>query len=282
MSKIINESQSSSWQYFLDLVKEHPGTYFNFQPVSDEFPEFYGDQKYEVMLYSGKTCDAIVDDSNKEKLAWRKMDGRNIVEGQVVAWKEVNKVERETLMDPFAFLTVLRERAEKTTQHVKALVVEAEMDIRLFKMSGETLLFQEEFPDFIKGCRFHNVVPKPHYIISGLKITAQPWHNNSFDKDVHCCVDVRVKLFIFHDRENEQVTFDDDPRIFWNCNIEHFELSKGEYKGEKFGVITQQEIFGDDSSILIEDFGDFIILKDALRRGYEAIGLPFKEPTTDY
>lgn len=283
MSKIIKEDQSSSWQHFFDLVKEHSGMHFNFQPASDEFPEFYGNQKYEIMLYSGKTCIAIVDDSNEEKLTWRKATGYNVVDGQVVAWKVINESEEEKTIpkDPFLFLDGLQQQAEKTAQHIKDLAAEARMDIRLFKMSGETVLFREEFPE-IKGCRFQNVVPKPHYLISGLEIIARPWHNNSFGKDVHCYVEVRIKLLIQHDREAERITFDNDPRTIWNCSLGSFELSEGVYKEEKFGVITQQEIFGDDSEMLISEFGDFVILRDALKRGFEAIGLPFKEPTIDY
>jgi hypothetical protein len=283
MNKMIKEDQSSNWQKFSDLVKEHPGMHFNFQPSSDEFPELYGDQKYEIMLYSGKTCVAIVDDSNEEKLTWRKSTGYNVVDGQVVAWKVINESEEERIIpkDPFLFLDSLQQQAEKTQQHVTGLAAEAKMDIRLFKMSGETLLFREEFPE-IKGRRYHNVVPKPHYLISGLEITAKPWHNNSLGKDVCCHIDVRIKLFIQHDREAERITFDDDPQLIWNCSLGSFELSQGEYKEEKFGVITQQEIFGDDSEILIAEFGDYIVLKDALKRGFEAIGLPFKEPTIDY
>lgn len=277
MSKMIKEDQSSCWQHFFDLIKEHPGMHFNFQPSSDEFPEYYGDQKYEVILYSGKTCTAIVDDSDEEKLAWRKMDGRNIVEGQVVAWREINGLEKETPTDPFIFLAVLQQQAEKTTQHVKELAAEAKMDIRLFKMSGETLLFREEFPE-IKGCRYHNVVPKPHYLISGLEIAVKPWHNNAFDKDVHCCVDVRIKLLIQHDRDTERVTFDNDPQAFWNCNLGSFEMMEGKYKDEKFGVIVQKEIYCDDSEMLIEDISEFIVLKEVLRRGYAAIDWPFPEP----
>lgn len=277
MSKMIQEDKSSGWQHFFDLIKEHPGMHFNFQPSSDEFPEYYGDQKYEVILYSGKTCTAIVDDSDEEKLAWRKMDGRNIVEGQVVAWREINGLEKETPTDPFIFLAVLRQRAIETIQHVKVLAAEAKMDVRLFKMSGETLLFREEFPE-IKGCRFHNVVPTPHYLISGLEITAKPWHNNAFDKDVCCVIDVRIKLLIQRDRSADRVTFDNDPQAFWNCNLGSFEMMEGKYKNEEFGVIVQKEIYCDDSEMLIEDISEFIVLKEVLRRGYAAINWPFPEP----
>ncbi|MFZ2310088.1 MAG: hypothetical protein WAW11_00925 [Patescibacteria group bacterium] len=278
--KIIKEDQSSGWQNFFDLVKEHPGMHFNFQPASDEFPEFYGDQKYEIMLYSGKTCMAIVDDSNEEKLTWRKSTGYNVVDGQVVAWKVINESEEERIIpkDPFLFLDGLQQQAEKTQQHVKDLAAEAEMDVRFFKMSGETLLFQEIFPDFIKGFRYQPVVPQPHYLISGLEIIAKPWHNNAFDKDIRCSIGVMIKLLIWHDRDAESVTFDDNPQEYWNFHVGSLGLSEGKYKGERFGVITNllEEKNGSwDSKIAIPDFLDYSRLRDALKRGFETIGIPF-------
>ena len=225
--------------------------HFNFQPSSDEFPEFYGDRKYKIILYSGKTCVAIVNDSNEEKLAWRKSDGYNVVDGQVVAWKVINESEEEKIIpeDPFLFLDNLQQQAEKTQQHVKELVAKAKMDVRFFKMSGETILFREEFTA-IKGCRYYNVVPEPHYLISGLEILAQPWHNNDFGKDIRCGVDVKIKLLIQHDRAAEHVIFDSKPEDYWNCSLNSFNLMVGEYKEEKFGVIAQ-EGYDDDSKILI-------------------------------
>jgi hypothetical protein len=281
MNKMIKENQSSDWQHFFDLIKEHPGTHFNFQPSSDEFPELYGDQKYEIILYSGKTCVAIVDDSNEEKLAWRKANGYNVVDGQAVAWKVINESEEERKIpeDPFLFLDSLQQQAERTTNHVKDLAAKAKIDVRFFKMSGETRLFREEFPN-IKGCRYHNVVPQPHYLISGIEITAQPWHNNAFDKDISCVVDVRIKLLIWHDQNAESASFNDNPQEYWNFNVGSLELSEGKYKGERFGVITNllEEKNGSwDSKIAIPDFLDFSLLRDALKRGFEAVGATFPE-----
>lgn len=279
--KIIKEDQSSGWQKFFDLVKEHPDMHFNFQPSSDEFPEFYGDRKYKLILYSGKTCVAIVNDSNEENLTWRKSDGYNVVDGQVVAWKAINESEEEKIIpeDPFLFLDNLQQQAEKTQQHVIELVSKAKMDVRFFKMSGETRLVREEFP-VIKGCRYHNVVPEPHYLISGLEIIVKPWHNNDFGKGIRCGVDVRIKLLIWHDRDAESVTFDDNPQEYWDFNLSSLELSEGKYKGERFGVITNllEEKNGSwDSKILIPDFLDYSLLRDALKRGFEAIGATFPE-----
>jgi|GEM_PF-1979403 len=279
MNKIIKEDSSSDWQHFFDLITKHPDTKFNFSPPSNEFPEFYGDQKYEVILYSGHREVTIVDDSKEDKLSWRKENGYNVVDGQVVAWRVIDESEEEKKIpeDPFLFLDSLQQQAIKTTQHVKELAAEAKMDVRLFKMSGETLLFREEFPE-IKGCRFHNVVPTPHYLISGLEITAKPWHNNAFDKDVCCVIDVRIKLLIQRDRSADRVTFDNDPQAFWNCNLGSFEMMEGKYKNEEFGVIVQKEIYCDDSEMLIEDISEFIVLKEVLRRGYAAIAWSFPEP----
>lgn len=279
MSKMIKEDQSSGWQNFFDLVKKHPGMHFNFQPASDEFPEFYGDQKYEIMLYSGKTHLAIIDDSNEEKLTWRKDTGCKVVDGQVVAWKVINESEEKRIIskDPYLFLDSLHLRAEKTVQHVKELAAEAKMDVRFFKMFREALLFLEEFPA-VKGFRYYNVVPTPYYIISGLEIIVRPWHNNAFDKDINCGVDVRIKLLIQHDRDAETVTFDDNPQDYWNFHVGSLELSEGEYKGEKFGVIANllEEKNGSwDSKIAIPDFLDYSRLRDALKRGFETIGIPF-------
>ena len=95
MNKIIKEDSSSDWQHFFDLITKHPDTKFNFSPPSNEFPEFYGDQKYEVILYSGHREVTIVDDSKEDKLSWRKENGYNVVDGQVVAWRVIDESEEE-------------------------------------------------------------------------------------------------------------------------------------------------------------------------------------------
>lgn len=270
---------SPKWDYFYDLVTKFPDQEIDGTPFNAGFPELDDYQTYEVILCTGKIEQAIVDYSVPGKLSWLNMNGSNIAEVLVVAWQEIDDADKEIPIDPALFLDSLQQQALTTTGHLKKLVVEAKLAIRLFKSRGETILFQEEFPA-IKGYRYHNVVPKPHYLIAGLEITVKPYHNNNFSKDVYCGVDLRIKLLICHDRDQEMVTFDDNPLNYWNINLESLELSEGEYKEEKLGAITNllAEHNGSwDSKILISDFSDYLLFKEVLKRGYAAINRPFPE-----
>lgn len=182
------------------------------------------------------------------------------------------------MKNPAIFLKKMQDEAAEKTKHVKELALQMEKDVVTFKTYGEVLLFREEFSD-IKGCRYHSVIPRPYFIISGLEIVAIPWHNNNFSQNISCKVDVRIKLLIEHDRSEEHVYFDDNPALFWNCNIASFKMEENKCREESLGVLTNREKEREgswDSKLLILNAQDFPIFKEVVKRGLTAIGVEFE------
>lgn len=184
----------------------------------------------------------------------------------------------ETLENPAIFLKEMQDEAAQKTKLVKELSSQINTAIANFKYYGETVLFRGELPD-IKCRRYHNIVPKPYYIIRGLEITAQPWHNNCFNGNACCKVDVKISLLIEHNRREERHYFDDNPSLFWNCHLPFFKMEEIKYREKLLGVLTnlEKEKEGSwDCKLLFLDDRDFPVFKETVKRGLESLGVEFE------
>ena len=273
MEKKFYPGKSSEWDFYHDAVICHPNKELQGFPFATNFPVDYAHgQKYEIILFNSHIEDAIVDNSSEE-LFWRRADGTRVSKAHVVAWRRINKSERcnQIPTDPKAFLTKLQNDSVETTRFIRKSYGEMKLAAHIFESADETLLFYRD--SLLVSAVLDDVFPPRHYIIRGVKIYVRPSFTCSGKKAL-CSIDLRIKLLIEHDRENETIDFGDDPSVYWDCPISSLVIEDAVVDNKNVGLLTNYWSGNDSNSqLLVENYAQFEELRRCIIKGQELLGL---------
>ena len=181
-------------------------------------------------------------------------------------------IQKEVIENPADFLKKLIGKSEETTELVKTLYSQMRTAVDDFKSNGTVVLFRDESLN-IKGERYHNVVPKPYYIIRGLEIVALGNDNNAFDRDNFCYVGTQVNLILEYDH-TERKNFFREGEPVWKSPLTRVKFTEEIYNDNKYGLLERPHDGSSDTIILIENFSEFQKLKKVFQKGCTEIGLP--------
>jgi len=181
--------------------------------------------------------------------------------------------EQKVVKNPSEFLSELKKKAEETEKIIKSSFKNM-LSALAYLGSSEYLLARVNSLN-IKGIRYHNCVPKPHFVIYGFDIIAEPHHNNCFDREANCGVYLKIRLNFDYDREIDPY-YKEEPKPEWCQLLFQFGVREEKYKNVRYGVI-KGPLGGWDSEIMIEDFSEFTKFRELFFRTCESIGLTLRK-----
>jgi len=124
--------------------------------------------------------------------------------------------------------------------------------LKAYKILDEVVLFEEKKIAF-KGVRYHEHMPKPAIIISGVKIVAIPQHNDCFSEHADCSIGYGISFDINYGS--------DDTELAWKCDLEFLRMKVLEDEKEEIGIVC-----GASSQIQFSNFSEFQEVREKLLR----------------
>jgi hypothetical protein len=180
---------------------------------------------------------------------------------------EVKVIEKTSTL-----LKKLFEKDRETTNRIRKLHLEMRSIINDYLSCGEITLFYRDELYFEARGHFYS----ESFTIHSVKITASPWHNNCFDKDVYCesilCIVFEIKC----DREQQE----------WRCPLSSFKMYTEEWESRIYGFVSRGAtgvssnsqrhfVWGDE--FWINDHSDFVELEEIIYQGFTKSGIYFEE-----
>lgn len=190
----------------------------------------------------------------------------------------MDSIVMKSIDDSVIILKYLQGQASCTMDAVKRLDKEISSKLEGFIIPEKIILFQDDSLN-IKGYRYLPCVPSPYFIIRGMQITAETFHNNCKDQKVFCSVRLYLRVLVDYDPEKTPWAENHFPE--WGCELQNFNMKIEESGTTKTGVMCRPQSGDWDDQIAFENILDFKKFKNKVLELGSMFGLKEKstEPT---